>query len=404
MRILAVDDDFLSRSLLQDLLEEYGYSVSICKDGQEAWELFKKNPFRFVITDWMMPRLDGIDLCKKIRALDLPHYVYIIILTGKGQDDNMVIGLDAGADDFICKPINVDEVNARIRTALRILQYEDDHTRASHNLVQSAKLAAVGQLAAGIAHEINTPIQFVGDNTNFLSEAFSDMKQFLVTCQKLLAAPDNPVDPKLLSEMQEIAEDIDLEYLLSEVPDAIKQTLEGVDRVGHIVQSIKEFSHPGNEDKESVDVNDVIGNTIEIARNEWKYVAEMETDLFKELPKVPCYSADIKQVMLNLVVNASHAIGEVLGEKPATKGTITITTSLHNNSVEIRVKDNGCGIPEDVQSRIFEPFFTTKVVGKGTGQGLAISHTIIEKKHGGTISFDSQIGKGTEFILRLPLA
>lgn len=404
MRILAVDDDILSRSLLQDLLEEFGYSVSICKDGQEAWDLFCHEPFRVVITDWMMPYLDGLALCDRIRRLELPHYVYIIILTSKDQKDHTVKGLDAGADDFMCKPIDADELHARIRTGLRILQYEDDQTRASHKLVQSAKLAAVGQLAAGIAHEINTPIQFVGDNTSFLSEAFTDIRQFLLTCRKTITDPGATSNIQLLHTMKAMAEDIDLDFLLAEIPGAIQQTLEGVDRVGRIVQSIKEFSHPGSEGKEAIDINHAIDNTVDVARNEWKYVADVKTDYSQNLPKVPCYSGDFKQVVLNLLVNASHAIAEVVGGKPAAKGSIMISTSRRNNSVEIRIKDSGCGIPPDMHSRIFEPFFTTKDVGKGTGQGLAISHTIIVKKHGGTISFDSQEGRGTEFVIRLPLS
>lgn len=403
LRILAVDDDIVSRSVLEDLLVECGYSVTICKNGLEAWELFRKRPFRFIITDWMMPHLDGIGLCERIRKLEIPHYVYIIILTSKDQDVHTIQGLNAGADDFMCKPINIDELQARIRTGLRILQYEDDYTRASHNLVQSAKLAAVGQLAAGIAHEINTPIQFVGDNTNFLHEAFSDIHKLLQMCKDAMADPSDPSNVKLLHSMKKMAQEIDLEFLLSEIPTAFGQTLDGVKRVGHIVQSIKEFSHPGGEDKEEIDINQAIENTIEIARNEWKYVAEMKTSLSRALPKVPCYSGDIKQVMLNLVVNAAHAIEEVLGGRPDIKGTISIRTSLENGSVSIRVQDSGCGIPKDVRSRIFEPFYTTKEVGRGSGQGLAISHTIIVKKHGGTLSFTSQVGQGTEFILRLPL-
>lgn len=403
MRILAADDDIVTQSLLEELLGQFGYSVSVCNDGQEAWELFRHEPFKLVITDWMMPHLDGLTLCHRIRKLKLPHYVYIIILTSKDQKDHTVRGLDAGADDFMCKPIDVDELHARIRTGVRILQYDDELTRTSHKLVQSAKLAAVGQLAAGIAHEINTPIQFVSDNATFLRDALKGMEQFLMTCRKTIATPEATSNIQLLHAMKSMAEEIDLEFLLAEIPGAIQQTLEGVDRVGHIVRSMKEFSHPGSDNKESTDINRAIDNTIEVTRNEWKYVANIITNFSRDLPEVHCYSADIKQVILNLLVNASHAIREVVGERPSTKGTITITTSRCTNSVEIRVKDTGCGIPPDMQSRIFEPFYTTKEVGKGTGQGLAISHTIIAEKHSGTITFESHEGHGTEFVIRLPL-
>jgi signal transduction histidine kinase len=180
--------------------------------------------------------------------------------------------------------------------------------------------------------------------------------------------------------------------------------LDGVQRVAKIVRAMKEFSHPGSEDKKLVDINRAIETTITVARNEWKYVAEIETCLDPALPLVPCLAAEFNQVILNLLINAAHAIAEKCGEAAPAKGLITIATQGNAEWVEVKIQDSGTGIPENIQSRVFEPFFTTKEVGKGTGQGLAIAHTVIVRKHNGRIWFESEAGKGTAFSLRLPLS
>jgi signal transduction histidine kinase len=195
----------------------------------------------------------------------------------------------------------------------------------------------------------------------------------------------------------------DIGYLLLEIPSAIRQTLEGVDRVANIVRAMKEFAHPGGTEMTLTDLANCISNTIMVARNEWKYVAEVTTEFDPLLPSVPCLPGEINQVLLNIIVNAAHAIGESLGDSPEAKGKISISTRLVNPNAEIRISDSGCGIDPRVVSRIFDPFFTTKVAGKGTGQGLAIAHTVVVEKHGGTISVESEKGQGTTFIIRLPL-
>ena len=197
--------------------------------------------------------------------------------------------------------------------------------------------------------------------------------------------------------------DIDIDYLLEEVPQAIGQSLEGIERVTKIVRAMKNFSHPGVKEKAAVDINESIENTITICRNEWKYVAEMETDFDTNLPTVLCLPGEVNQVLLNLIINAAHAVAKVVGDGSDTKGTIRISTSLDDDWVEIRIADNGCGIPDEIQSKVFDPFFTTKDVGKGTGQGLTIAHSVIVDKHGGTIDFQTQAGQGTTFIIRLPI-
>lgn len=271
-------------------------------------------------------------------------------------------------------------------------------------LTQAHKLEAIGQLAAGIAHEINTPTQYIGDNTRFLQEAFGTLNSLLPKYQAVLsAAKQGKVTSEQVAELEQASREGDLEFLISEIPLAIQQTLEGVDRVTRIVRAMKDFSHPGGAEKNPVDLNHAIESTVTVARNEWKYVANVEFDLDKTLPLVPCFPGEINQLLLNLVVNAAHAIEEVVSKTPDAKGTITIRTAKLQNAVEIVVKDTGGGIPISIRKKIFDPFFTTKEVGKGTGQGLAIARSVMAK-HGGTIDFESEVGQGTTFFVRLPLS
>ena len=271
-------------------------------------------------------------------------------------------------------------------------------------LAQTQKLESIGRLAAGIAHEINTPTQFVGDNTRFLQDAFEDMRKLLSEYGRLTQACRNGlVTPDILAKVQQAEKDADLDYLTTEIPQAIAQSLEGIERVSRIVRAMKDFSHPAAEGKEAVDLNKAIESTVTVARNEWKYVADMVTDFDPSLPPVPCLVNEFNQVILNIVINAAHAIADVVGKDTVRKGTITIVTRLDGDWTEIRIGDTGGGIAEEHRSKIFEHFFTTKEVGKGTGQGLAMAHAVINDKHGGTLTFESETGKGTTFIIRLPI-
>lgn len=279
-----------------------------------------------------------------------------------------------------------------------------EHRVLEEQLRQAQKLEAIGQLAAGIAHEINTPCQYVGDNATYLKETWPLVHSILNLClrvQQQCAA--GSVAPETLAELSRCTENADLPFLLTEIPQAITQALEGVQRVSKIVRAMKEFSHPGSEEMCAVDINHAIETTIAVARNEWKYVAEIQTYFAGNLPPVPCFAGEFNQVILNLLINAAHAIGEVVGKDASVKGTITVTTKCDDEWAEVRIHDNGAGVPESIRGRIFEPFFTTKPVGKGTGQGLALAHSVIVKKHHGQIWFESEPQKGTTFFLRLPL-
>jgi PAS domain S-box-containing protein len=279
-----------------------------------------------------------------------------------------------------------------------------ERKRLESQLAQAQKLESIGQLAAGIAHEINTPVQYVGDNARFLETAFADFTRHLRAVDDLVAAArELGAAPAQVEQLEQVANEVDLAYLCAEIPKAIHQSLDGLDRVATIVRAMKEFSHPGSTEKTSVDINGAIASTLVVSRNEWKYVAEIVEDYDPALPQVYCLAGELNQVILNLVVNAAHAIAEVAKERAGGKGTITISTRRDGDCVEIRVRDNGAGIPEAVRPNVFNPFFTTKPVGKGSGQGLAIAHNVIVQRHGGTITFESEVGSGTVFIIRLPI-
>jgi PAS domain S-box-containing protein len=278
-----------------------------------------------------------------------------------------------------------------------------ERNQLREQLLQAQKLESVGQLAAGIAHEINTPTQYIGDNVRFMKEAFQDIRNLLAHYERLLSlAKSDSLTGESIRKIEEAVKRADAGYLLEEIPKAVDQTLEGVSRVSAIVSAMKEFSHPGTKEKVPLDLNHAIDSTITVARNEWKYVAEMETEFDPALPMIQCLPGEFNQVILNLIVNAAHAISDVVREGGQEKGKITVKTRSLPDSVEIRVQDNGSGIPEEIRGRIFDPFFTTKEIGKGTGQGLAIARSVIVDKHGGTIHFETGMGKGTTFIVRLP--
>jgi len=264
---------------------------------------------------------------------------------------------------------------------------------SERDFARANKLEAIGQLAAGIAHEINTPVQYVGDNLNFIRDELGGLMTAMSGLSHLGSS-----EP----EIRRILQTTDLSFLQEELPRAIDQSIEGCGRIATIVRAMKEFSHPSLE-KVPSDLNRAIQSTITVATNEWKYVADVSTNLDPQLPPVACQIGEINQVILNMLVNAAHAIAEVVGDGGRDKGRITVTTALAGQLAEIRITDTGAGIRPDHLDRIFDPFFTTKPVGCGTGQGLAIAHDVIVRKHQGSIRVESQPGTGSTFIIRLPV-
>jgi two-component system NtrC family sensor kinase len=297
------------------------------------------------------------------------------------------------------KTAELVEQKAKLAKAL------DELRLAQAKLLQAQKLEAIGQLAAGIAHEVNTPAQYVTDNVSFLQRAFDKLWRLLDAQGNLVeAVRAGDATPHAVETIDELRKTTKLDYLARQVPRAIEQSLEGLGQISAIVKAMKEFSHPSGAEKQPCDIHDVIESTSIVARNEWKYVAELQLDFDWSLPPVLLLRNEFSQVMLNLIVNAAHAIADSIPTGSAAKGKIVVATKAVGRHVEVRVSDTGSGIPPAAQARVFEPFFTTKPAGKGTGQGLAIAYSVVTEKHGGTIAFETQVGKGTTFIITLPLS
>ena len=302
-------------------------------------------------------------------------------------------------------PIIKTVITAKRRGELRLFEIVfdvSDRKALERQLAIAQKLESVGELAAGIAHEINTPTQYIGDNLHFLSTAFTGLKEALAGVEAVarrLAAASG--DAQALADIDAARTGADVDFLLEEAPHALEQSVEGVGRVTAIVSAMKKFSHPGGEEKTAVDVNAAVENTVIVAKNEWKYVADVDLELDRTLPPVMCLPGDFNQVLLNILVNAAHAVGEKV-KGTTDKGRIVIRTEADGDFFKLSVTDTGMGISEANRPKIFDPFFTTKEVGKGTGQGLAITHNIVVAKHGGSIDFESEPGVGTTFVVRVP--
>ncbi len=287
------------------------------------------------------------------------------------------------------------------------VEFERRRLEMEAQLRQAQKLEAIGQLAAGIAHEINTPIQYIGDNATFLRDSFEAVFSHLTRALAHLSSIRSAGGPagenaaRALGELQSA----DLGYLEAEIPSALQQTLDGVARISRIVNAMKDFSHPGSDAKLPTDLQRAIESTVTVSRNEWKYVANLAERFDPELPPVPCFPDEINQVVLNLIINAAHAIETARAHRPpGWMGTITVTTARKGDEAEVSVGDDGTGIPDGIRDRIFEPFFTTKPVGKGTGQGLAMAYKVVVDQHGGRIEVDTAPGQGSTFRLFLPLS
>jgi PAS domain S-box-containing protein len=282
---------------------------------------------------------------------------------------------------------------------------ERERDRFEVQLRQAQKLESIGQLAAGIAHEINTPTQYIGDNIRFLTDSFVTIEQVVRSVRRLTAAATS--DEIAIATLRDVREGVDaemLDYLVEEVPRALSQSLDGVERVSRIVRAMKDFSHPESEDHKPIDVNRAIETTLTVATNEWKFVADAVMDFDPSLPAVMGHPGELNQVLLNLVINAAHAIAEATQDATHGKGLIVVSTRRLGRFAEIRVSDTGTGIDDAFRDRVFDPFFTTKPVGKGTGQGLAICHAIVIERHRGQITFETELGVGTTFIVTIPLA
>lgn len=371
------------------------------------------------ISDWLGPMesLTGIPCFQsmdhslgwldQIHPRDRAHYQSTLNeLIRSGGDAKLEYRLLTRSDQerFVQDHLRLELLpDGSIRVA-GILVDQTDMIQTRKRLDRTRLLQSMGQLAAGIVHEINTPIQFIGDNLQFLAESFEQildlMKRFRPTAGETASAVAESQHPQPAAE---VSDPSDFEFLQQEIPQAIRQSVDGIRHVTAIVTAMRDFSHIDERRMAPSDVNKAINSTLIIVHHQLKYVAEVETDLDPDLPMVMCCIDDLNQVFINLLINAAHAIGDVVGDSGTQKGIIRVTTRRDDASIVITISDTGAGIPEEVQKRMFEPFFTTKGHDKGTGQGLLYVKTIVVDKHHGILTWDSKSGQGTTFTVRIPI-
>lgn len=349
----------------------------------------------------------GEQLANLVHPNDRDAYLAIVDVVGRGDEirrcDIRWLTVDAQVFSIVTPVMMDGPVDERSGVWLLVMDVTQRRLMEAQ-LLQNQKMEAIGQLAAGIAHEINTPTQYVLNYAWFIKEAIEHITLAFAEHGNLFGRLE--ADSALAGEISTVRaadEKLQIPFYLNELPAAVDDVLHGLDKITAIVGSVKQFVHPGHDGMVDVDLNRLVTDTVNLSRNEWKYVADLSMDLDPEMPPVPCLSQEIGQVLLNLLVNAAHAVAAARCGDEGPRGRIHVATRRDGGWVEILISDTGVGIPEDVQKRMFEPFFTTKPVGTGTGQGLFIAHRIVTGSHGGVISCESEPGRGTSFTVRLPL-
>ena len=408
IKVLIVDDDQYGFDILEEILADDCYVLEQALDGVMALEKMESFNPDIVLLDYVMPRMDGLEVCKHIRANPDFKFTKVIMLSSRGESSERVKGYGAGADDYVVKPFDFDEMSAKIRVFSKLKSVEEsdralrqekeeqaslinqlEHTK--DKLMQADKMASIGQLAAGVAHEINNPVGYINSNIGMLKEYMVEIFQMLDAYEKAedLVSPESEQMKLVMS----LKKKLKLDFLRQDIVDLMNESEEGVTRVKDIVQNLKDFSHVDVAEWAWSDLLNGLDSTLNIVNNEIKYKAEVKKE-YGELPLVECQMQQVNQVFMNLLVNAAHAIEE--------RGVITIRTGCEGDWVWVEIEDTGKGIAAEDKGKLFEPFFTTKPLGEGTGLGLSVSYGIINT-HGGRIDVESEVGKGSKFRIWLPV-
>ena len=419
--ILIVDNNPNNSRVLFYILHESGFKVSVVKSGEMALEKLPLIQPDLILLDVMMPGIDGFETCRSLKANEATKNIPVVFMTALSEVEHKVKALQLGAVDYITKPIQVEEVLARVNvhlelrnTQINLLKEISDRRQAETKLqqtltklqqvqtqlVQSEKMSSLGQLVAGVAHEINNPVNFISAN---LIHANEYIKKLLKLLQRYQEYYPNPV-PELQAEV----EANELDFLINDLPKLLQSMEFGAERIQKIVLSLRMFSRLGEAEMKKVNIHEGIDSTLMILGHRLQTkLNNPDIQVIKEygnLPLIECYAGQINQVFMNILTNSIDALEEAAKNQKTFTPSITIHTEVINGDrLTIRIADNGSGIPEDFEHRIFDPFFTTKPVGVGTGMGLAISYQIVTEKHHGSLQCVSKLGSGSEFVITIPL-
>ena len=419
--LLIVDDENQILEALSKLFSKSGYVVSLARGAEEAQKILEHTEIEVVLTDVKMPERSGIELLEWIKKNH--PMTEVIIMTGYASVEDVVSALKEGAYDYLIKPFrSLEEVMLVVDKAVSLRRVKIENTvlargleqrvqertreleetmnalkRTQTQLVHQEKMASIGQLAAGVAHEINNPVAFVSTNLRTLKEYMEEIFRLIAKYGEAEQAMENEDHARMRSlcaEIRTLKQKMDLEFILEDSGQVIEESLEGTERVRRIVTDLKHFSHKGEKEMQYADLNAELESTLNMVWNELKYKAAI-TKEYGDLPHILCFPTELNQVFMNLLINAAQAIPN--------RGEITIRTFQENGHIRIQIRDTGAGISKENLPRLFDPFFTTKEPGKGTGLGLSIAHSIVVEKHHGTLAVQSEMGKGTTFTITLPV-